>query len=80
MNKPELNIITVDNEQDRTSFYTVSEEDKDQRIDTFLASRVKDLTRSRIQTLIRDGHVKVNQLSPKTSYRLKAGEFMDNKK
>ncbi len=61
-------------EIDRTSFYLVGEDDKDRRIDAFLASRVKDLTRSRIQSLIREGHVKVNELPPKTSYRLKPGD------
>ena len=64
----------MDNESNRTTFYSISEDDKGQRIDAFLATRVKDLTRSRIQSLIRDGHVKVNELSPKTSYRLKVGD------
>jgi 23S rRNA pseudouridine1911/1915/1917 synthase len=33
-----------------------------------------DLTRSRIQALIRDGNVKVNRLNSKPSYRLKTGD------
>ncbi|MFC1532786.1 RluA family pseudouridine synthase [Thermodesulfobacteriota bacterium] len=68
--------ITVDNEFDRTSFYLVKEDDKDTRIDAFLAIHAKDLTRSRIQSLIRDGHVKVNELPPKPSYRLKTGDYI----
>jgi len=64
----------VDNGSDRETFYSVSEKEKEQRIDMFLASREKDLTRSRIQSLIKDQCVKVNGLSIKTSYRLKTND------
>ena len=30
------------------------------RIDKFLQSQINDLSRTRLQTLIRDGHVKIN--------------------
>jgi len=61
---------------DRTSSYLIADRDRDQRIDSFLASRVKDLTRSRVQDLIKEGFVKVNDLSPKSSYRLKRGDHV----
>jgi 23S rRNA pseudouridine1911/1915/1917 synthase len=64
----------VDNESGRISFYSITEDDKDKRIDSFLALHLEDLTRSRGQSLIRDGHVKVNELTVKTSYRLKPGD------
>jgi 23S rRNA pseudouridine1911/1915/1917 synthase len=64
----------MDNESSRTSFYSITAEDENKRIDAFLASHVKDLTRSRGQSLIRDGHIKVNDLSVKASYRLKTGD------
>ncbi|MDB9823088.1 RluA family pseudouridine synthase [Deltaproteobacteria bacterium] len=62
------------NESGKTSFYSITEDDKDKRIDVFLTSQVRDLTRSRSQSLIRDGHVKVNDLKVKTSHRLKTGD------
>lgn len=59
---------------DRTSTYVITEGDRDKRIDAFLALQVKDLTRSRVQSLIKEGHVKVNDLTPKSSYRLRNGD------
>ena len=44
------------------------------RIDAFLAAQEKGLTRSRIQSLIREGHIKVNKLTPKSSYKLRTGD------
>ena len=66
----------MDNESSGTSFYSITAEDENKRIDAFLASQVKDLTRSRSQSLIREGHVKVNDLSIKASYRLKTGDHI----
>lgn len=59
-----------------SSFYSITDKDRDQRIDQFLASQVKGLTRSRAQGLIRDGFVKVNERPPRTSYRLKIGDHI----
>ncbi|MFH1349475.1 MAG: RluA family pseudouridine synthase [Pseudomonadota bacterium] len=58
--------------------FLISHKDRDQRLDTFLAYRVPDLTRSRIQNLIKNGFVKINgdRLS-KTSYRLKRGDHVE---
>src|SRR5436190_17947763 len=39
--------------------FTVSAADAGQRLDQFLTGRVPELSRSRIQHLIRDGHVRV---------------------
>ena len=61
-------------ESDRHFSFRIEDEDKGRRIDVFLACRVKDLTRSRIQDLIKEDCVRVNERSPKTSYRLKAGD------
>lgn len=59
---------------ERRFSFSVSYGKKGQRIDTFLATHVLELTRSRVQDLIKDGHVKVNDRLPKTSYRLKVGD------
>ena len=67
-------VFTVKNESDRVVSYLITDKDKDLRIDAFLASQINDLTRSRIQELIKKGFAKVNDLSPKISYRLKMGD------
>ncbi len=45
-----------------------------ERLDAFLASQVEELTRSRVQDLIRTGDVTVNQRTAKASYHLKADD------
>ncbi len=66
----------MDKESDKSFSYSVTSENVDQRIDTFLAFQVEDLTRTRVQELIKNGFVKVNDRSPKTSYRLKTGDHV----
>ncbi|MEW6669368.1 MAG: RluA family pseudouridine synthase [Thermodesulfobacteriota bacterium] len=55
-------------------YFVVSAGEETQRIDTFLSSRVEDLTRSRAQDLIRKGSAKVNDAQVKAGYRLRAGD------
>jgi 23S rRNA pseudouridine1911/1915/1917 synthase len=64
----------VEQPADRFFFFLISEEGRDQRIDAFLALRIEVLTRSRIQELIRDGAVQVNNRPIKPSYRLKLSD------
>ncbi len=45
-----------------------------ERLDKMLAARFADLSRSQIQTLIRDGQVMVNGRPGKASYRVEGGE------
>ncbi|MFH1124055.1 MAG: RluA family pseudouridine synthase [Pseudomonadota bacterium] len=66
----------MEQEQNRTFSFSITEEESDRRIDIFLASRITDLTRSRVQDLIRSGFVKVNDDTPKRSYRVKSGDFV----
>lgn len=70
-------MIDVENKSKRTLSFPVGEEEKDQRIDIFLASRAEDLTRSRVQELIRQKFVQVNCSPVKASYRLKRGDRID---
>lgn len=44
------------------------------RLDQFLAAQSEDLSRSRIQALVRDGHVTVNGTPGESSRRLRGGE------
>jgi len=61
----------VGNESESAFSFDVEDKDKDKRIDVFLTDRIKELTRSRVQDLIKRGNVRVNDRTPKTSYRVK---------
>jgi 23S rRNA pseudouridine1911/1915/1917 synthase len=61
----------VENQPDRVDTFHITEEERNQRVDAFLASRIEGLTRSRVQALIKEGSVQVNSLPAKASYRLK---------
>lgn len=45
-----------------------------QRLDIWLSRQRQDLSRARIQQLIRDGHIRVNQAAHKPHYQLKPGD------
>jgi 23S rRNA pseudouridine1911/1915/1917 synthase len=62
---------------ERIFSYRIPHEAHNRRLDHFLASLHAELSRSRLQTLIKDGHVKVNDALSKAGYRLKAGERVD---
>jgi 23S rRNA pseudouridine1911/1915/1917 synthase len=54
--------------------FVASHEDQDKRLDVFLSNQPLGLSRSRIQSLIRDGHLQVNHRCTKPGYRLKKGD------
>ena len=49
---------------------------QDLRLDVFLSSRLMGLSRSRIQSLIKNGHVKVNTCPSKSSRKLRVGDHI----
>jgi 23S rRNA pseudouridine1911/1915/1917 synthase len=53
---------------------TAASGDAGRRLDLFLAERVPELSRTRIQELIREGHVRVDGRIAKVSHRIAAGE------
>ena len=55
----------------REATYNVSHKDTGKRIDRFLVEKDFHLSRARIQALIRDGFVKVNNKNVKCSYKVK---------
>lgn len=63
----------MNNESDRF-FYEVTGDWQDMRLDIFLSSRSTDLSRARIQTLIKTGNVKLNNSPSKPGYKLKQGD------
>ena len=53
---------------------TAASGDAGRRLDLFVAERVPELSRTRIQELIREGHVRVDGNIAKVSHRIAAGE------
>lgn len=64
----------MEQEPDRTYSFSITDKQRDLRLDVFLAAQITDLTRSRVQELIRKEFVKVSGRLPKSSYRLKEGD------
>ncbi|MFO7986778.1 MAG: RluA family pseudouridine synthase [Desulfatiglandaceae bacterium] len=59
----------------RSFSFTISKEARDTRLDLFLSSHPSiDLSRSRIQSLITQGNVKINGRPSKPGYRLRPGD------
>jgi len=64
----------VGSESDRTFFYEISDSVENTRLDVFLTSSSIALTRTRIQALIKNGFVQVNNCPSKPGYRLRPGD------
>ncbi len=54
--------------------YEITEGQRKQRIDTYLANVIENCTRTRIQNLIKAGNVLVNGSSSKTNYKIVPGD------
>src|SRR5580692_6364353 len=54
--------------------FSASAQDAGRRLDLFLASRLPELSRTRIQELIDQGRVRVDDRLPRRAHRLSAGE------
>ena len=63
--------------QNRPYHFSVSREDGEERLDIYLASQIKDLTRSKAQNLVKNGFVTVNDRLFKAGYRLKIGDSVN---
>jgi 23S rRNA pseudouridine1911/1915/1917 synthase len=55
---------------------TASPAEMGRRLDVWLAARLPELSRTRIKTLIDEGHVQVDGVARKASHRLKPGEHV----
>ena len=55
----------------------VREVEVDQRLDLFLRTRCPDLSRSRIQMLVKDGTIRVNGTEQRQSYLVQLGDCID---
>jgi 23S rRNA pseudouridine1911/1915/1917 synthase len=57
--------------------FTASAEDAGRRLDLYLASRLPDLSRTRIQELIAEGRVRVGERLARRAQRVMAGDVVD---
>ena len=64
----------MDYKTDGTISFEIASDVSNIRLDVFLSSRPLELSRSRLQALIKKGDIRVNGLSSKAGYRLKAGD------
>lgn len=62
---------------ERKKEFLVEEKEEGIRLDIFLSSKLKELTRSRIQKLIKENFVKVSGKYEKPGYRVKRGEKIE---
>ena len=60
-----------------TQTFSTAAGDAGRRLDLFLAERVPELSRTRIQELVRDGRARVDGRTAKVSHRLSAGETIE---
>ena len=66
------------NSEPESSFtFTVPEADAGARLDAFLASHIEGWSRARLQRLIEDGDVLVNERAAKASYKLRANDEIE---
>ncbi|MGC2234634.1 MAG: RluA family pseudouridine synthase [Pyrinomonadaceae bacterium] len=57
--------------------FPISEPDAGKRLDAFLSEQIENWSRSRLQKLIDDGDVLVNQKQAKSSYKIRAGDEIE---
>jgi 23S rRNA pseudouridine1911/1915/1917 synthase len=57
--------------------FTIAASDAGRRLDQYLASQLPELSRTRIQELIDEGHARVSGRSPRRAHRLTAGEIIE---
>ncbi len=64
-------------EVDQTTNFAIAGTDIGKRLDAFLAEQIEGWSRSRLQRLITDGDVLVNEKTAKASYKLHDGDEID---
>jgi 23S rRNA pseudouridine1911/1915/1917 synthase len=63
--------------QPQTRKFTVSAEDTGRRLDIYLATQLSELSRTRIQELIREGRVLVGHRAARAAHRTESGEQIE---
>jgi 23S rRNA pseudouridine1911/1915/1917 synthase len=63
--------------QTQSRAFTVAADDSGRRLDVFLASQLPELSRTRVQELVREGRVRVDRRPARASHRVAAGEAIE---
>ena len=61
----------------QTRAFTVLADDASRRLDVYLAAQLPELSRTRVQELIREGRVRANHRAARASHRVAAGEEIE---
>ncbi|HEX8492396.1 MAG TPA: RluA family pseudouridine synthase [Pyrinomonadaceae bacterium] len=69
--------INTTEQESETLVFPASENEAGQRLDAYLAARINDWSRSRLQRLIEDGDVLVNGRTTKPSYKLRTNDEIE---
>jgi len=56
--------------------FTIDENEAGQRADAYLVKAMPDLSRTRIQNLLKNGDILINQIPAKSSMKLEAGDVI----
>lgn len=64
-------------EENQSLNFRIEHEDAGKRLDAFLSGKIENWSRSRLQKLIDDGDVSVNENAAKSSYRLRAEDRIE---
>ncbi len=67
----------IDNKEENALVFSPQADDIGMRLDAYLADQIEGWSRSRLQRLITDGDVLVNEKTAKASYKIHAGDEID---
>ena len=74
MEKNKTNKTEIDQELHEHFYFDVDKGQEPLRIDKFLMNRIENATRNKIQKAAKDGYIRVNENSVKSSYKVKSGD------
>jgi 23S rRNA pseudouridine1911/1915/1917 synthase len=75
---PEINTEAAAQEEEASTLtFRVAEREAGERLDAYLAARINDWSRSRIQRLIEEGDVLIGGLTSKSSYKLRVADEIE---
>ncbi|HEV7375165.1 MAG TPA: RluA family pseudouridine synthase [Pyrinomonadaceae bacterium] len=77
MSEQETRAIEVETAEQEAATLTFHVTDSGARLDAYLAARISDWSRARIQRLIEDGDVLINGCTAKSSYKLRADDEIE---
>jgi 23S rRNA pseudouridine1911/1915/1917 synthase len=62
--------------EDENIYFTVSNQDAGQRIDTYISEKIEDMSRSHVQKLIGENNVYVNNIETRSNYKIRIGDII----